>query len=129
MLPTLDLVRRYVSDHGFRIREDEDNRTLSFRFQLNSVVVVTYSDDPQFLVVTLPGVADVTEKNRAALLELCHSMTAGKKMIKAFIANSLVVLSSEFYFVSEDDFAPLFARALELLVSARGDFRKRTYDL
>lgn len=129
MMPTIDLVRRYISERGYRVLEDEDERTLRFRYQLNTVLVLTYPDDPQFVVLTLPGVDSVTDETRPQRLELCHTLTSTKKMVKAFISNDLIVLSAEFYFVAQDDFEPLFARALDMITAARGDYRKRVYDL
>ncbi len=120
---TFDRVRRYVEQHGYRVETFAEG-IFRFRYQLNSVHAVTSEDDPQFLVLTLPGVEQVFAESRAEVVERCQMMTARCKLVKAYVVKDHVSLSVEFYYKDEDDFDALFAQALTTLVAARGQYRK-----
>jgi hypothetical protein len=120
----MELVRRYVKEHGYRVERNEDD-IISFHYQLNLVHVCTMERDPNFVAISVPGVEWVTEETRVTVETRCVEMTAECKLLKAFINGDVVELNVEFLFMNEDDFDFLMKRALYILAIGRGQYRRR----
>ena len=89
-MTNVDLMKEFLSSQGFKYEQDEDN-DIFFKYQMRNFIFMGSDNDETFL----RGVFDVTEDNRAGVLEATNAVSVSMKVVKATIVNDNVWLSAE----------------------------------
>ena len=93
--------------------------------QMRNFIFMGSDNDETFLRLVMPGVFDVTEDNRAGVLEATNAVSVSMKVVKATIVNDNVWLSAELLIDSTPVFDDIIPRVLDILLAAQQEFYKQ----
>jgi len=115
------LAFNYLTSEGYRPYIDEDNDVM-FKAQGYTFYIDNYKNDDTYLRVVMPGIKSI-DKDEAlqhiSALYACNEINAGKKFIKAYMAESgSVYLSAQTYLGSSSDVSEFISTAIDFMISA-----------
>ena len=99
--------------------------SMSNRESVCNFIFMGSDNDETFLRLVMPGVFDVTEDNRAGVLEATNAVSVSMKVVKATIVNDNVWLSAELLIDSTPVFDDIIPRVLDILLAAQQEFYKQ----
>lgn len=120
---TFELAKEYITSRRYKVL-DEDGGHIAFRFQMNTIHFVGYSDDSHFFYLSLPCMDEVTGDNLAQIKEKCHIINRDAKLVKLYILNDILVAAAEIYYLAQEDFIFQMSNALKHLVGAKAMYSK-----
>ena len=123
-MTNVDLMKEFLSSQGFKYEQYEDN-DIFFKYQMRNFIFMGSDNDETFLRLVMPGVFDVTEDNRAGVLEATNAVSVSMKVVKATIVNDNVWLSAELLIDSTPVFDDIIPRVLDILLAAQQEFYKQ----
>lgn len=122
-MTTKELIKKVVTDWHFPILNEEDF-TIVTRFQINYVQIGALQDGRKGIAVTMNGLfrADDEREMRLAL-KTCNEINFRMMQVKLYIDDDNdLVISSEFFYETEEDVKELLYMALTGVVNAKKFF-------
>lgn len=116
-MKTIDLVKQYLEQEGYRYDIDDDG-DIHFKYQGVNLFYTDGGQDSLFFRIIMPNLYEV-ENNRLKVLEACNTITRDVKVLKAFIVNDALWLSIEMFIDSTPEFNDFFPRCLDILYEGR----------
>ena len=120
-MKTSELVFNYLKEQGLCPKYDEDN-DIVFKYQMLTFVFFNSDEDGIFFRLCLPGIYDVTDENRVAVLEAMNEVNKMVKVVKLFIPNDDVWASTEITMDSTPVLDDMVPHLLNILIGARKIF-------
>jgi hypothetical protein len=120
-MKTSELVFNYLKEQGLCPKYDEDN-DIVFKYQMLTFVFFNSDEDGIFFRLSLPGIYDVTDENRVAVLEAMNEVNKMVKVVKLFIPNDDVWASTEITMDSTPVLDDMVPHLLNILIGARKIF-------
>ena len=120
-MKTSELVFNYLKEQGLCPKYDEDN-DIVFKYQMLTFVFFNNDEDGIFFRLSLPGIYDVTDENRVAVLEAMNEVNKMVKVVKLFIPNDDVWASTEITMDSTPVLDDMVPHLLNILIGARKIF-------
>lgn len=121
-MKTSELVMNYLKSQGLCPERDGDNDII-FKYQMCTFIYFNNDDrDDLYFSLAMPGIYDVTEENRLAVLEAMNEVNKQIKVVKLVIPRDDVWANTEILLDTTpvwDDFIP---RLLNILMGARREF-------
>ena len=115
------MVFNYLKKQGFCPEFDKDN-DIVFKYQMLTILFFNNDEDEQFFRMALPGIYDVTEDNRMAVLEAINETNRIMKVVKLTIPRDDVWVLAEIMMDSTPELDDLVPRLLNILTGARQEF-------
>lgn len=119
-MKTVDLVKEYLSNEGFRYEVDSDG-DIHFRYEGAHIYYIPDDDDQSYFRLLMPGIYDL-RNDRAKVFEAMNAVSAGLKVVKPILGNDTVHLSIELFLDLSPEIEDFFPRCLNLLMHARSKF-------
>lgn len=120
-MKTSEMVFQWLKQQGFCPQIDQDG-DIQFKYQMRNFYYFNNDDDESFFRLAMPGIFDVTDENRYAVLETMNEINKMFKIMKAFIPNNDVWLSTEILLDSTPEVGDLIPRLLNSLLHGQQDF-------
>lgn len=120
-MKTSEMVFHYLKKQGFCPEFDRDN-DIVFKYETLTFLYFNNDDDEQFFRLALPGIYDVTEENRFAVLEAINETNRIMKVVKLTIPRDDVWVLAEIMMDSNPELDDLVPRLLNILTGARQEF-------
>ena len=120
-MKTSELVFNYLKEQGLCPKYDEDN-DIVFKYQMLTFIFFNSDEDGIFFRLSLPGIYDVTDENRVAVLEAMNEVNKMVKVVKLFIPNDDVWASTEITMDSTPVLDDMVPHLLNILIGARKIF-------
>ena len=120
-MKTSEMVFDYLKKQGLCPEFDKDN-DIVFKYQMLTFLFFNNDDDEQFFRLALPGIYDVTEDNRMAVLEAINETNRVMKVVKLTIPRDDVWVLAEIMMDSTPELDDLVPRLLNILTGARQEF-------
>lgn len=120
-MKTSEMVFNYLKNQGLCPNYDKDN-DIVFKYQMLTFLFFNTDDDEQFFRLALPGIYDVTEENRNAVLEAINDTNKVMKVVKLTIPRDDVWALTEIMMDSTPELDDLVPRLLNILIGARKEF-------
>lgn len=123
-MKTSERVFEFLKQQGLCPTFDQDN-DIVFKYQMLTFIYFNNDEDEQFFRLALPGIYDVTDENRYAVLDAINEVNRGIKVVKLAIPRDDVWAYTEIMLDSTpelDDFVP---RLLNILLTARQELYKQ----
>lgn len=120
-MDTFEMVMDYLKEQGLCPKIDDDG-DIAFKYEMRNFYFFNNKDDEAFFRLAMPGIYDVTDDNRYAVLEAINELNKTYKVMKAIVPSTEVWLTTEIFMDSTpelDDFVP---RLLRILMNAQKDF-------
>ncbi len=115
------MVFEYLKSQGLMPRIDEDN-DIVFKYQMLNFIFFNNDDDEQYFRLALPGIFDVTDENRATVLEAINEVNRVMKVAKTLVPRNSVWIYAEMLMDSTPVLDDMVPRLLNILMSARQEF-------
>lgn len=119
----LTLFQSYLASIGVNVKEGNDT-TISFENKGLQYLFLTDNTDPYYFRLILPNIANISEENRSKITQIINTSNSKFKVAKTIILDDKVWVSVEQFVYSTENINDLFHRALQLLETFIGDFRK-----
>lgn len=119
-----DQVYDFLKEQGLMPNKIEDNRYIVFKYQTYTFVYMSPEDDEYYFKMCLPGIFDVTEDNRDAVLEIANDLNTQYKLVKVCVEEDRVDINVEFFLDSDPVFEDFIPRVLGAMLGAFADFHK-----
>ncbi len=119
------LVLDFLRQQGFTPEVDEENGNLIFKYQMATFLFINNENDDEFFQLIMPGIYDVTEENRYAVLEAANGICQDIKVVKACVFDDSVWLYFENFLDQNPEVSSILPRALNALQGARQEFYKK----
>lgn len=126
-MATTENVFNWLEEQGFRPKYDDD-QDIVFKYQMLTFIYFNNDEDEPFVRLALPGIYDVTDDNRMAVLEAANEISKNIKVVKAFVPIDDVWLSTEILMDSTPIIDDVFPRLLNILMKARREFYEQMED-
>lgn len=121
-MKTSELLMDYLKKQGLCPERDNDNDII-FKYQMRTFIYFNNDDDDDlFFRLSMPGIYDVTDDNRFAVLEAINEVNKMVKVVKLIIPRDDVWVNTEILLDTTpvmDDFVP---RLLNILMGAQKEF-------
>ena len=121
-MKTSELLMDYLKKQGLGPERDNDNDII-FKYQMRTFIYFNNDDDDDlFFRLSMPGIYDVTDDNRLAVLEAINEVNKMVKVVKLLIPRDDVWVNTEILLDTTpvmDDFVP---RLLNILMGAQKEF-------
>lgn len=121
-MKTSELLMDYLKKQGLCPERDSDNDII-FKYQMRTFIYFNNDDeDDLFFRLSMPGIYDVTDDNRLAVLEAINEVNKMVKVVKLLIPRDDVWVNTEILLDTTpvmDDFVP---RLLNILMGAQKEF-------
>lgn len=121
-MKTSELLMDYLKKQGLCPERDNDNDII-FKYQMRTFIYFNNDDeDDLFFRLSMPGIYDVTDDNRFAVLEAINEVNKMVKVVKLIIPRDDVWVNTEILLDTTpvmDDFVP---RLLNILMGAQKEF-------
>lgn len=124
-MDTIGLAQKYISEHGFKVLDESDEHIV-FKFRMNILHLYGYSQEPDFMMLTLPNFAEVTDSTISEVKEKCHSVNKDIRQIKLYVMDNVILANAEIYYMGQEDFAFQMQKALNNLISAKAMYNRLT---
>lgn len=111
---TLDLVKNYLSNEGFRW-DEVNERAIHFRYQGMHMIFEEDPRDQSFFRMIMPNIYEI-DGDRVKVLEACNTITCDMKVIKAFINDNELWISIEMFLDSSPEVEDFFDRCADILI-------------
>ncbi len=118
-----DLIKKIITDEGYKVEEEEIDEFITVRYQLNSIHVCPTAD-VRFVSVILPNFAEVNEENYPKVVMCCNKLNEELKQVKLFTINDTIIAAYEFFFMEEEDLAFHIEQAMHCLIEAKVAYHK-----
>lgn len=125
MNKSYELVKKIITEQKYKLVE-EDGESFIIRYQMNVIHICPNSEDDTFVSVVLSNFAEVTEENYAEVVMRCHKLNEQMKQVKFYTVKDVIIAASEFYYMEEDDLSFQIKLALNSLIAAKVNYKKRT---
>ena len=114
------LVSKYLKSRG--VVATKNALGLNFTYEGWNFLFWNDADDPLFFRLTLPGIFDVTDENRATVLEAINEVNRVMKVAKTLVPRNSVWIYAEMLMDSTPVLDDMVPRLLNILMSARQEF-------
>lgn len=119
-METFELAKEYLTSKRYKILdEDREAGHIAFRYQMNTIHFIGYSDDSNFFYLSLPGMSDIKDENMLQVKENCHKINRDTKLVKLYVLDDVLVVATEIYYLAKDDFTFQMTNALQHLIAAK----------
>ena len=112
----------YLQSEGFA--PTRESYGIAFRYEMKNYLFIENDDDPSFFQLTMPGICDVDDENRARVHLAMDAMNGSVKVAKAAIIDDSVWLFAEILIDSSPELDDIVPRALGILQHGYNVFRK-----
>lgn len=130
-MTTKKLIEQVLEKWEFPILESIDNSVL-FRYQMSYIQAnATDNEDSRSATLSLSGffTAD-NEKELLLCLHACNDVNHNLIHVKAYVdSDSALMITSEFFFKTEDDFEHLMNMSLRTMITAKRRFARKYEEL
>jgi len=103
-MKTIDQIEQMLNEMGVETihEQEEDSQSSDFYFVHNDHIMWCFGDEDQnFIEFAILGVFDVTDENRAELLDITNEFNLETKYVKAIVGDEGVHLTIEQYKVTD----------------------------
>ena len=102
--------------------ETLDNGNIVFKYQMATFLYIENDEDPSFFQLSMPGIFDVTDDNRDAVLIAANQVNKSYKVAKVIVTNDDVWILTECMLDSTPELDDIVPRFLDILSGARREF-------
>lgn len=114
-------LKEYLAQEGLRPQEEDFG--LFFRYQMINFLILTDSDDENFLRICIPSIFDVDENNKIDVLTVCNQVNLGRKVVKCICTDdNSVWVTTEQLLDQTPVYSDIVPRSIEMLLEARSGF-------
>lgn len=124
-----DLFWSYLEREGYRPQLDESDGEVTFKREGLTYSFYPDENDETFFALRLPAIYDVTEENKAAVLEAIDKVNKDLKVVKLYtLADKTVFVAFEIFMDQSPEIDSIANRAIPLLAHARIAFYRELGD-
>lgn len=120
-MKTSELMMKFLKQQGF-MPETLDNGNIVFKYQMATFLYIENDEDPSFFQLSMPGIFDVTDDNRDAVLIAANQVNKSYKVAKVIVTNDDVWILTECMLDSTPELDDIVPRFLDILSGARREF-------
>ncbi len=124
-MKTLELVKEYLAENGYRYDIDGDG-DLHFKIEGVNLYCTDNGDDAQYFRIIMPNIYQL-EDNRVKVLEAINKACREWKVLKAYLVEDRLWLSIEMFVDSTPDVADFLPRCFKILLGARKDMAEAIF--
>lgn len=118
-----ELVKRALECWRFPVLEENDT-TIVIRYQMNYVHITSLNEDSNSIAVLLTNIFSAKNQREELLgLKTCNELNCRMMQVKFYIdADNDLIISSEFFYNTEEDVEALLNMALHAVVTGKKRF-------
>lgn len=120
-----ELVKQALENWRLPLVEEHEHM-MTTRFQLNYINITALSEDSKSIAVLLAGCFNAENEQEIGLsMKVCNELNCNLIQVKFYLDNDNdLVVSSEFFYESDEDVELLLHRSLEAVVAGKKQFQQ-----
>jgi len=115
-----EMVFEYLSEQGLRPEKRDD--IIIFKYQMRTFAYFIDDDDETFFRLAMPGIFEMTDDNRMAVMEAMNEVNNRLKVVKVYAPDEHVWAATEILIDSTPVLDDMVPRLLNILMGAREKF-------
>lgn len=130
-MTTKDLIKQVLEKWGFPVLQENEN-CLLFRYQMSYIQAsITSTEESNSVALTMTGIFKADDEKEMLLgLRTCNDLNSNVIQVKLYIdSDADLIISSEFFYKTEDDLEYLMTMALQAMKIAKKRFARKYSEL
>lgn len=130
-MTTKDLIKQVLEKWGFPVLQENEN-CLLFRYQMSYIQAsITSTEESNSVALTMTGIFKADDVREMTLgLRACNDLNSNIIQVKLYIdSDADLIISSEFFYKTEDDLEYIMTMALQAMIIAKKRFARKYSEL